>query len=479
MFPKNLEVLFLIYLSDLDYRFGWRWLLPSCSGPQAVYFGLTHEEQRWWSQTIATQSLKGASSPTEGCLIALDHCDISSVADIVNGMYPSWLCAWGSGSAISRLRESLGGFRSVHEYALLPADNPRVVVPLSSSKHVIAGLRLHRPGRWVAKFGLLAARGLTKIGYFGLLRRQVLLVATRSSDCPIGVVYAKLCVSMQTEQQDYALYFGVQGDNRKTVVLPVKKNSQPNVILKIAESIKARAALKNEAQALQSLANTSLANQIPKLIGMEDTECSVTLHQEYRARQYMSTAGMSRAAVDFLVALSHLERCVRPLAAVLAQSDLMTVNEARAAGKIAYARVKGCLDALAESGVMIWSHRSHGDFAPWNCSWTTKGFFVFDWEMSQPWAIALDDAFYYIVAPSVHVMRSPNTRKVEASAFKFAMLLVKKADLPIENISIYWLLWLLQRINRQPDGLYDRLLEHFVANSRAMHSTNQHLKSSI
>lgn len=444
--------------SKLDYRFGWRWLLPSCSGQETVYFGLNHEEQKWWIQNLAKHCLKATSSTAEGCLIALDHYDISSFVDSLSAMSPRWICAWGTGLNVNRLRNSLGEFGSIREYALLPAGRPRVVVPLSSSKHVIAGLRLHRPGRWLAQLGLLAAHGLAKFGYLGLVRQRVLLVATRSPGYPIGVVHAKLNTHSLNEQFDYVLYLGTPDDNRKTVVLPLG-DVPPDVILKVAESPKARVAVENEAQVLRDLAVTPLAHQVPKLIRVEQTDFSITLYQEYRHRVRIAAVSMNRASIDFLVVMSRQGRYARPLADVLAQSDLMTATRARAAKKIAYARIRDYLDTLAAEGEIVLGHRSHGDFAPWNCTWTKQGFFVFDWEKSQSWDVALGDAFYFAIASAVCVAHSQSAQAVEAKAFKFAMSLAKEINLSIRDIRVYWLIWLLQRTSCQSTTFYDQLLE--------------------
>ena len=437
--------------SVLDFHYSWRWLLPSGSGQQAVYFGLNHEEQRWWTQTLAMQSPIGTSSPTEGCLIAFDHCDVESVVEKVNDMRPSWLCAWGSGSAVNRLRDSLGEFGSIREYALLPAYNPRVVVPLISSKHAIAGLHLHRPGRWVAQVGLLVARSLAKFRHFGLVRRRVLLVATRSPYFPIGAVHAKLKISLQTEQQDYALYLGAQGSNRKTVVLPIKKNSQPKVILKIAETTKARSALINEAQALQTLATiTSLASRVPKLIGIEETDSSLTLLQEYRTRLFARKHRFNAAVVDFLVDLAKLERKMDKLAEVVPvlpqHVDAGLIPRVR----IAATQLREKLEILANNGVRSWMHRCHGDFAPWNCSWTSRGLFVFDWEESKAHELALGDAFYFVISPFVHVQKQSGAAFVMAIAIQFADELARRAGFDEIDVRMYLAVWLLQRLSKNP-----------------------------
>lgn len=435
--------------SALDYRFGWRWLLPSCSGQQAVYFGLSHEEQKWWTQNLAKLSLKATPSPTEGCLIALDHCDISSVVGSLNGMYLSWICAWGTGSTANRLRKSLGEFGSFREYALIPAGNPRIIVPLSSSKHVIAGLCLHRPGRWVAQFGLLVARSLAKFGYFGLVRRQVLLVATRSPDIPIGAVRARLKVDSLAEQTDYALYLGTPDDNRKTVVLPLGA-AQPEVILKVAGSSKARAGIQNEAQALQVLAVTPLAHQVPKLIGIHATDYSLTLLQEYRSRLFANKYRFDAGVVDFLVELSRLERMEIRLVEMLLLLPQHVGIDLPSRVEIAATRLKEKLTGLSKNGARGWVHRCHGDFAPWNCIWTDKGLFVFDWEESKANELALGDAFYFVLSPFVHVEKKPDAEFVMKEALQFSEKLTIRAGFDELDVRMYLAIWLLQRLTYTP-----------------------------
>ncbi len=448
--------------SLLDYRFGWRWLLPVLNGDRIFSVGLSADELQWWVQIQSLTLVSNQAESADGYLIALDSVTPVAIANQINSATPRWLCAWGSSSSVNHLRSSLHGFDSIREYALLPAGKPRVVVPLSSPQNAVAGLRLHRPGRWLARIGLLVAFGFARLGYYGLLRRRVLLVAAREKEAmPQGAIQAGMNVSIVSGRVDYALYLGTPDDNRKTVVLPLG-DSLSEAILKVAQSPKSRAALRNEIQALQVLAVTSLAYQIPKLIEVEETDCSVTLYQEYRHRVRIAAINMSRASVDFLVALSWQGRCTRPLANVLAQSDLMTVSEARAAGKMVYARIRDYLDTLAAAGVIVWGHRSHGDFAPWNCAWTKRGFFVFDWEESKSWDVALGDAFYFVIAPVVHVAHSQNMKTVGEKALEFAMSVEKKMNLSIEDIRVYWLIWLLQRTNRQSAECYDRLLEHQV-----------------
>ena len=98
----------------------------------------------------------------------------------------------------------------------------------------------------------------------------------------------------------------------------------------------------------------------------------------------------------------------------------------------------------------------------WNCAWTAQGFFAFDWEESRAWDVTLGDAFYFVVAPAMHIARLPNPLAVESQALALAEAVAKAADLPVEELRLNWALWLLQRMNQQPAPLYERLLERLL-----------------
>lgn len=450
--------------SILDYRFGWRWLLPACDGDLTASVGLSVVEHQWWGQTQSLTLVSSKADRVDGYLIALDAIDPAGIANHINNAKPRWLCAWGAGTDVSRLRSSLHGFGAVREYALLPAGQPRVVVPLSSAKNASAGLRLHRPGRWRVRLGLLVARWFARVGHFGLLRRRVLVIATREEGIVSrGAVKAGLNTSNLSERADYALYLGTPAENRKTVILPLGGLRQ--VILKQGTSPIAKAALLNEAAALQALSLAPLAAQVPVLDDVGERVDLLVLQQEYRARHWMSEAGMRRATVDFLGKLSREGRNAKPLVEVLNRSGLMTSDEARTKGRMSYARVRSHLDILATAGTMVWGHRSHGDFAPWNCAWTAKGFFVYDWEDSQPWGVALGDAFYYAISPALHVESKPNPGFVMNKALMLAAQVVKCSDFRSVDINLYFAFWVLAKC--ETHSFYDHILDIFYFGENA------------
>lgn len=441
---------------QLDYRYGWRWLLPLRDKEQVALIGFSDGEVAFWQQALSG-------------IVITDHAVMATVwvvqdrplRDLPNCDPPPLhtICFIGSRSVVATWRKGLAGrFAEIHDYALLPPHNPRVVIPLGVSDWTIQALALHRPGRRRARLVVSLLKFLARIGFDRPLRSRTLCIASQTANAlPQGARHAGLDLNRTGAPQDFALYLGNPNDHRKTVILPVGGAQQ--TLLKCGTLPKAQAALRNEAAALKILSQTRLAAQVPALLDVVEQGQQLTLYQEYRARQALSKARLKRAAVAFLSELSRLERRRRPLAEVLEQADILTGDAARATGQTAYAAVREHLDVLAVAGATVWGHRSHGDFAPWNCAWTVKGFFVFDWEESREWDVALGDAFYFVVAPAILIARSPNPQAVESQALALASAVAKTADLPVGELRVNWMLWLLQRMNQHPTPFYGALLK--------------------
>lgn len=431
--------------ADLDYCYGWRWLLPLRDHDQVALIGFSDGEVAFWQHALAGMVI------TEDAAMAtvwvVQDPPLREIPDFHSERLQT-VCLIGSGSTVAGWRNALAGrFAAIRDYALLPPHNPRVVIPLGAPDWTAQALTLHRPGRRRARLAVSLLKFLARIGFDRPLRSRTLCIASQAATAlPQGARHAGLDLNRTGAPQDFALYLGNPNDCRKTVILPVGGARQ--TILKYGESPPAQAALRHEAATLQALSQTPLAPQAPVLLDIMEQGQSLTLIQEYRARQPMSQAGLERAAVAFLSELSRLERRQRPLAEVLEQSNLLTSFEARAAGQAAYAAVREHLDALAAAGTTVWGHRCHGDFAPWNCAWTAQGFFVFDWEESRTWDVALGDAFYFVVAPAVHIARSPNPAQIVSDALKLATEVVVRNGFDGVNIKLHFALWVLAKGNR-------------------------------
>jgi hypothetical protein len=446
----------------LDYQFSWRWLLPLESVDRVLLVGFTAEESAFWRSKV---EIRATSYDDHGVAFL-----------IVNNLLPDALaddllhdvdgyCVIGSSKIVASWKQWGAGFYSTFkDYALIEPKNPRLVVPLGNSDWIQAGLSLHRPGRGTARVALTLLKILSHLGFDSPLRNRMLHIATRESRLIMniqGAVVSGLNMADREAPKDFALYLGVPGEARKTVVLPL--GGLEGSILKSGVSPAAQKALINEASTLRELSHTNLASKIPVVHNLVQEGGQVTLAQSYLRRQWVRRKILHKAVEEFLIGLSELNRIEYPLQKVVDDLNAKFSNNSVNAEFQACTVIRERLRILASSGRTIIGHRSHGDFSPWNCSWTKQGLFVFDWEDSERWAVALTDAFYYVAAVEIHVAKNANVELLEARAISFAKQIASAAGLSIDDVSVYWSLWLLNRMRDKPRPLYAQLIERLAS----------------
>ncbi|MEF8761576.1 MAG: phosphotransferase [Candidatus Accumulibacter sp. UW25] len=444
--------------SALDQCFGWRWLLPLGSTRSFGLYGFDSEEESFWEKVITVAGLVRKAGNAEVLLINADR--TAEYGSLSTGEISTAqvICVIAGRQTAQRWRVDLAAqFPLLQEYSLMPAGGPRVVVPLDSWRQAVAGLCLHRPGRWVGRLGLLAASGLARIGNLVLLRKRVLILASRERHCvPQGAQRAGLFERYGGQETNYALYLGTPDDNRKTVVLPIG-SSPLGVILKVAETPRARASLANEASALEALRQSAIASCVPKLAHMVASGDTLTLYQEYRLRRRAGKRRMGISVVEFLAQLSLIDRQPAPLLDHLETLPLAPFFDLPDEYALACSALHARLLVLADAGEKVWLNRTHGDFAPWNCAWTDRGFFVYDWEESRPLDLALGDAFSYVIAPARLLQRNVNVSQTLIATLGFADRVATAGGYTTApDTHVYLVLWLLRRVH-QP-GLYGDLL---------------------
>lgn len=446
-------------LPKLDYRFGWRWLLPIRDDDRLILSGFPENEKVFLRNELSPTS-RFTNSMTEASAWIINAED-NGRAPVVTAQEYSRLnavCVVGSRKIVNKWREALSKeFPFLYEYGFLPADNPRVIIPLEDSQKTISALRLHRPGRRLARMGLLLMRVLASLGLNALLRRRTLCIAIRGQTrVPMGVVKTGLGTRLPEAKWEFALYLGTPDKKRKTVILPL--TDPIKVVLKTAASPDARKALMSELSTLRTLASTSLSVNIPKVLDVVECGDTLTLFLEYRQRESIRPIGYREAIVDLLVSLSAQDRNSQVLSNLLEKGWSECGAWQNGNDRRVYSAVIRKLEQAAAKGKMLWVNRSHGDFAPWNCSWTKEGLFVFDWEESRKDMLAFGDCFYFVVAPAVLVFKRPNFTKISNEALGLAAEVAEKTGLPVEDLRIYFAIWLLERASKHNDPLYVRLL---------------------
>lgn len=435
--------------SDVEFYFAWRWLLPIRPNDKFDLRWISHSHAGWWAR-----SYRVAESEQDGVLVDLST-DEGRAFD-ASETRGRWICAWGEGAAVGRLRKSLVGYSDIREYGLLPSVGSRVVVPFSNAKATVEGLRLHKPGRWVARLAVSLASVLARFGYTKPLRRRVLLIAQKTAGCPGGASCITNEDALTRHWDSYALYLGLPGKYRKTVVLPISPASD-RVILKVACIAEAVSSLQNEVDALRTLSGSSLSRHVPVLVSFSVRGGEATLCQEYRERRRCSASIFSRHVSRFLYDLSCISRSVVRLDDILRDEFACLLNDSEVMKGLEPLRAE--LLRLSAANKQVFLHMSHGDFAPWNVSWTDKGIFVYDWEAWRIRDMAFSDLIYFHLAPLVHV----NSGRDLASCLKAIRADIgrcsREGDYEDADAYLYLSLWLLRRGKSSP--LYISLL-HIV-----------------
>lgn len=435
--------------SLLDYYFGWRWLFPLQTKGDICLLGFDEEESSFWKSNLTPTTITNNPDQAATWIVNADSLDSTTMPNCSVSEKVSTICVVGSGSKINNWRSDLkkSSFVDSHEYSLLPHANPRVVVPLGSRNHALQGLSLHRPGRRIAQLGILLARFLVVIGVYAPLRRRVLLIASKIPDSvPVGALQARVPEHISIKVLNYTLYLGTPDYNRKTVVLPLGEGI-PDTILKSGSSPLALLALLNENLALSAMQETPLCGNVPSLKGVVNDQYGITLYQEYRVRIPRNFKALKPNILEFLSGLSRIDRRERPLNEYLeSKIDLDSIP----------APIKNWLVSRAQQGKAFCEHRGHGDFAPWNVAWSSKGLFVYDWEESRSDMPAFWDCFYYVAAPALRIQKQPDPASIATKCIDFAEQIASVSELEHLDVTCHFVLWCLNRITVDP--FYEQML---------------------
>src|SRR6185369_9011631 len=124
----------------MDYRFGWRWLLPGeAHHKQICLLGFDDAELSFWRTVLSSATFIKVADGADCWIINTDTAVSIPCPAAIEKV--STICLVGSGSSVSRWRKVLNHcFADIREYGLLSHRNPRVVVPLGSQAHAVHGL---------------------------------------------------------------------------------------------------------------------------------------------------------------------------------------------------------------------------------------------------------------------------------------------------------------------------------------------------
>ena len=433
--------------TDDDYRFAWRWVLP---GPPSLVMTGDKAADTFLREGIPAQpgAPKVVVINADAWAGAAEAFDASALSDV------DCFAVFGSWPSVRKLSRALGRAQAdVRDYGLLPPRAPRVVVPLSSRKSAIQGLSLHNPGSRHARWALWVLRRLAAWGVVAPLRQQ--MVRLISHDPLRPWVLAGLDAST-FGGDDFALYLGAKGSNRKTVALPTGGSRRPERIIKTAEHALARKKLANEALMLRRLAGTTVSDHIPALVSFHETESVSVLVQEYRVVTPSNQADQQDAAARFLDLMYLAQQGWGPLDTLMQRADHSLVGSDPCRVEI--------LDVLRQKvgGLSVPIGLVHGDFAPWNCGFAAGQLVVYDWEEGQVDGLPLEDAFTYVVFPLLLVHHISDSRRLAAEAITFARRAHAGRNLEVRAIQACLVFWSLRRAGDFFPAVFTRMASEVI-----------------
>lgn len=438
----------------LDYKLGWRWLLPKikAGSPCTVIADDASSEFLLTAFALRPQISKNEKPQ----LVVID-------ADFANknrmNFYPEavtgadTIAIYGTSRAVSHVAKHMRLDHSkFRDYGLIPPSSPRIVIPLGNQFSTLSGLGLHRPGRMVARLAVMTLKVLARFGFVWPLKRARLIIRVRDSARPALLENVN---GIAVEGHDFALYLGVAGQVRKTVSLPVG-DFPPEWIVKSAELPAAREKLANEARILKYLQKSALSPHIPKLIDYQAGNTSSILVQQYLQKKLPVASNHDRALTSFLESAAQLlnEKNVTLGAYIdeyispTEENNCLLSNEQRSSLTRITAELRNRFSNLAIPLGLV-----HGDFAPWNYGKIGETLVVYDWEDARLDGIAMSDAFSNSVLPDilVHGIRDPG--RIASRALDFSYQVYRGRHAP-DHFRVFFALWSLSHLNGDFVDLY-------------------------
>lgn len=334
-----------------------------------------------------------------------------------------------------------GGFSSVRRYAMLPADNPRVIVPLDSHESRERGLRFHRPSSPGAMRKIDLAARLSRFGVTRHLTRSCVTIASRGER---PTLLTHLSEQLGRRIDDLTIYTGCEQAHRKLTVLPHYRDGSSDVVIKLADTRAGVRAIQQEIEALDAVKLPC----VPRTILCDSWGGYVMSVQNHMATgPGVCGQQMTDEHFKFLVAMAQMHPVLRPVGQTALWRSVADSNAAGLPDSVAQLlhRVMS-----GDTRRLVMCHRTHGDFAPWNTRVTGGGLSVIDWEDSDAAGMAFTDAIHFIFRQAAKVGPWAGGAQVLERMRQAAMELASRTGLPADHLDLTMALWLLREYHACP-----------------------------
>ena len=353
------------------------------------------------------------------------------------------------------------GFKYSKYYAALPWEKPRIFIPLASRRLRHKGLSFHLPGSYKAYLGLIAAKCLSLLGMSRHLMKHSIGIHVRNPSVFDRRGFSHwLSKGLDKPIDDLVIYAGSESSRRKITALAVTKANEMNTVVKIADSVLASRALKQESEALKIIAASSLADQVPILvIEKRWNSLYIQAQEEILARNNRQVTNVTNSHIDFLSKLSAIERKVMPLKNSSTWKNIKAWVDTSSLGFWPQSMLSAVDKVLSPeyANMLIVCHRTHGDFAPWNIRIKCNGKLnVYDWEDSLSDGLALTDVFHFLFMQASRIGPWPGSKKMLTLIKRVTDALVKACDYNDINIMGMLTVWIVKEYMEHPN---ERLAE--------------------
>ncbi len=299
----------------------------------------------------------------------------------------------------------------------LPRTNPRLLIPLTSSRIQASSFALYSPGSFRGKlfkwFGQLAgASGLLKLAGRCWAAPLDSFPATDNiqpllDHVLLGALQGTWEGILGKGPLAIALSLGTPGHYRKVTALVFDQQAMPLAFAKVGCTPQAGRLIANERSALATLGSMTMHGAIiPALLGHGTTGPASWLLQSALLTGSPSPLVLQKAHFDFLADIAKATMRRQPLHTTgigdqlqsILKKPVLSIASGFEAGKPFITElIRGLRASGIEEMEKSWpTSAAHGDFAPWNMRLAEGRLAMFDWEYFLPEAPAGWDLLQFL-----------------------------------------------------------------------------------
>lgn len=288
-------------------------------------------------------------------------------------------------------------------FCLIPsASNPRWLIPLKNHQLFIASLALYQPSLLRAKVIKRLTILFARLGIADLFVKDRLYF--ERDDEFVKKIFNK-------NDLYYAIFTGTEGSHRKVTVQVMDEKGRILGYIKVADSDKIDALLKNEAEILRDLSKLEVEiGLFPEVLyyGSADN-VNILVLDTLKSSKSTYSSRLSEKHIEFLAEVfnktSHKEILFSESSFFNGLKDRVRRLEDEKLGgaeKGAYQRALDYLERKLGNEKLPFG-LCHRDFTPWNTFFHNGKLYVFDWEYSKREYPPLMDVFHFIVQDGIQV----------------------------------------------------------------------------